>query len=179
MDPKSGRCAILFPHGVLFRREEQEMRQKLLEQDAVECVLGLGPNLFYNSPMEACVVICRSQKPKARRGKVLFIDALKDVARERATSFLKPEHQNKIESAYRTFAEVDGFAKVATLAEIAAKDYSLSIPLYVGRAEQVSEGEEKTLPQAWKEWETSGKGFWKGMDQLVERLDEMAKAKTP
>ena len=54
LDPKTGRCAILFPHGVLFRNEEAEMRRKLVESDLLECVLGLGPNLFYNSPMEAC-----------------------------------------------------------------------------------------------------------------------------
>ena len=63
LDPKTGRCAILFPHGVLFRNEEAEMRRKLVESDLVECVLGLGPNLFYNSPMEACVVVCRTRKP--------------------------------------------------------------------------------------------------------------------
>ena len=62
MDPETGRCAILFPHGVLFRNEEAEMRRKLIEADLVECVLGLGPGLFYNSPMEACVIICRSRK---------------------------------------------------------------------------------------------------------------------
>ncbi|MCP4427663.1 MAG: SAM-dependent DNA methyltransferase, partial [Chloroflexi bacterium] len=45
MDPNTGRCAILFPHGVLFRKEEAGMRQKLVEADLVECVLGLGPNL--------------------------------------------------------------------------------------------------------------------------------------
>ena len=68
LDPKTGRCAILFPHGVLFRNEEAEMRRKLVESDLLECVLGLGPNLFYNSPMEACVVICRTQKPAERQG---------------------------------------------------------------------------------------------------------------
>ena len=66
--PKTGRCAILFPHGVLFRKEEAEMRRKLIEADLIECVLGLGPNLFYNSPMEACVVICRTAKPKSAQG---------------------------------------------------------------------------------------------------------------
>ena len=67
--PKTGRCAILFPHGVLFRQEEADMRRKLIEADLIECVLGLGPNLFYNSPMEACVVVCRTSKPKARKGR--------------------------------------------------------------------------------------------------------------
>ena len=67
LDPQTGRCAILFPHGVLFRQEAAAMRSALIERDLVECVLGLGPNLFYNSPMEACVVICRTRKPPERR----------------------------------------------------------------------------------------------------------------
>jgi type I restriction enzyme M protein len=76
MDATTGRCAILFPHGVLFRQEEAEKREKLVKTDLVACGLGLGPNLFYNSPMKACVVVCRTQKPPERQGKILFIDAL-------------------------------------------------------------------------------------------------------
>ncbi len=121
LDPKTGRCAILFPHGVLFRNEEAEMRRKLVESDLLECVLGLGPNLFYNSPMEACVVICRTQKPADRQGKILFIDAVHEVARERAQSFLKPEHQERILAAYQAFADEPGFATVATIAEVLAE----------------------------------------------------------
>ena len=64
------------------------MRRKLIEADVIECVLGLGPNLFYNSPMEACVVICRTAKTKERRNKILFINAVNEVTRERAQSFL-------------------------------------------------------------------------------------------
>ncbi|MFN9539803.1 MAG: N-6 DNA methylase, partial [Planctomycetota bacterium] len=73
LKPKSGRCAILFQHGVLFRDAEQEMRRKLIETDLIDCIIGLGPNLFYNSPMEACIVICRTSKPKVRRNRILFI----------------------------------------------------------------------------------------------------------
>ena len=131
LDPKTGRCAILFPHGVLFRNEEAEMRRRLVESDLLECVLGLGPNLFYNSPMEACVVICRTQKPADRQGKILFIDAVHEVARERAQSFLRPEHQQRILAAYQAFADEPGFAAVATLDEVLEKDGSLSIPRYV------------------------------------------------
>src|SRR2546421_12221395 len=86
--PGSGRCAILFPHGVLFRQEEAEMRRRLVEADLIECVLGLGPNLFYNSSMEACVVICRTEKPDARGGRILLINAVDEFARERTQSFL-------------------------------------------------------------------------------------------
>src|SRR5207244_681717 len=79
LDPKSGRCAILFPHGVLFRNEEAEMRRKLVDSDLLECVLGLGPNLFYNSPLEACVVLCRTQKPADGRGKVINVGDLRST----------------------------------------------------------------------------------------------------
>ena len=129
--PKTGRCAILFPHGVLFRQEEAEMRRKLIEADLIECVLGLGPNLFYNSPMEACVVICRTAKPKARKGKILFINAVNEVTRERAQSFLTDDHIERIVAAYESVQGRTGFTRVATLEEIRAKDGNLSIPLYV------------------------------------------------
>jgi type I restriction enzyme M protein len=174
MDPKTGRCAILFPHGVLFRREEAELRRKLVEADLVECVLGLGPNLFYNSSMEACVLICRTTKPAARRGKVLLIDAVNEVARERAMSTLRPEHQARIAAAYAAFADEPGFARVATKADIEAQAWSLSIPLYVKRTQNGARPQASaaaTLPALWAEWEESGRAFWQEMDDLVVMLD--------
>ncbi len=86
--------------------------------DLVECVLGLGPNLFYNSPMEACVVVCRTQEAAAAQGQ----DAVHrrgERGRPRAGAELpEPEHQQRILAAYETFADEPGFAKVATLDEI-------------------------------------------------------------
>ncbi len=132
---KTGRCAILFPHGVLFRQEEAEMRRKLIEADLIECVLGLGPNLFYNSPMEACIVICRTAKPKGRKRRVLFINAVNEVSRERAQSFLTDEHIERVVAAYRDFKDDTGFARVATLEEIRQQGDNLNIPLYVAAVE--------------------------------------------
>jgi type I restriction enzyme M protein len=108
------------------------MRRKLIEADLIECVLGLGPNLFYNSPMEACVVVCRTQNPKARRGKILFINAVNEVTRERAQSFLTDEHLMRVVRAYRDFKDEPGFTCVVPMEEIRAKEGNLSIPLYVG-----------------------------------------------
>ena len=132
--PKSGRCAILFPHGVLFRQEETEMRTKIIDADLIECVLGLGPNLFYNSPMEACVVICRTAKPKERQGKIIFINAVSEVTRERAQSFLTDGHVERIVQAYVQFKDEPGFSRVAMLEEIRAREGNLSIPQYVAPA---------------------------------------------
>ncbi|MCP5055941.1 MAG: SAM-dependent DNA methyltransferase [bacterium] len=172
MDPKTGRCAILFPHGVLFRNEEAEMRTNLIETDQLECVLGLGPNLFYNSPMEACVLICRTSKTPDRRGKILFIDALNEVAREKAQSFLKPEHQARILEVYQKFADQPGFAFVATIEDVLANDGDLSIPKYVEKvASDGDEGGSRDLPAAWLSLEDDGSVFWTEMNSLVEMLD--------
>ena len=95
MNPGSGRCAILFPHGILFRNEEKEMRKKLVQSDMVDCVIGLGPNLFFNAPMEACIVICRTNKDVNRRGKILFIDAKNEVTRKSSQSYLEEKHISK------------------------------------------------------------------------------------
>jgi type I restriction enzyme M protein len=91
MDKQTGRCAILFPHGVLFRKEEQEMRRKLVEADWVECVLGLGPNLFYNSSMESCVVVCRSRKPASPEPcRLPTLRGKRTACRSRSTSNAHP-----------------------------------------------------------------------------------------
>ena len=131
LDENTGRCAILFPHGVLFRNEESAMREKLVRSDAVECVIGLGPNLFYNSPMEACIMICRMNKRPDRRGQVLFINAINEVERKNAQSFLEDKHIQRIAKAYETYGTEEGFARVVTIQDIADNNFSLSIPLYV------------------------------------------------
>jgi type I restriction enzyme M protein len=179
LDPKTGRCAILFPHGVLFRKEEADMRENLIRRDLVECVLGLGPGLFYNSPMEACVVICCTQKPKARKGKVLFIDAVNEIARERAQSFLRVDNQSRILAAYKSFTDDPGLAAVADTAGIEQQGWSLSIPLYVARpmsgaAETGAATEPKSLADAWAAWQADGESFWEQMDNVTAMLDGLA-----
>jgi len=172
-----GRCAVLWPHGVLFRNEEQSMRAKMVELDWVEAVIGLGPNLFYNSPMESCIVVCNRRKPKARKGKVLFIDALNEVTRERAQSFLKPEQQQRILKTFSDFAAEDGFSAVATLDQILANGSNLSIPMYVKKLTATHAGDDVNKPasllEAWEKWEADGREFWNHMDALVETLDTL------
>jgi len=131
MNDKSGRCAILLPHGVLGRDEEKDIRANLVESDLVECVIGIGRNLFYNSPMEACVMICKQNKRAERKGKILFIDAKEKVTRKNAESNLEPEHIKDILDAYLKYDNIDGFSNVATIDEIKQKGYMLAIPLYV------------------------------------------------
>ncbi len=170
LDPTTGRCAILFPHGVLFRDEEADMRQKMVDADVIDAVIGLGPNLFYNSPMEACIVICRTSKPKDREGKVLFIDAVDQVTRERAQSFLAPAHIARITNAYRAFDNEDGFAAVATIDEIAKQQHKLSIPLYVKRAAAAGNGA-GDLAEAVAAWRASSAELRAAAAELLTLLE--------
>ena len=178
MKSKSGRCAILFPHGVLFRNEELAMREKLVVHDVVECVLGLGPNLFYNSPMEACVVICRMNKPKERRNKVLFINAVNEVTRERAQSFLTNDHRQRIVAAYQAFDDEEGFARMVGNDEIRENDYSLNLPLYVNviRSDRSHENDcdgDFNLTDAIANWQESSKSIRASMVTLFDVLEEV------
>ena len=154
--PKTGRCAILYPHGVLFRQEEAEMRKKLIEADVIDCVIGLGPNLFYNSSMEACIAICRTSKPKARKGRLLFINAINEVTRERAQSFLTDEHIDRIVAAYRNFKDEPGLARVVALEEVRNQGGNLNIPLYVGVSDQnkppTSEAKSFSISESLSAW---------------------------
>ena len=176
--PGTGRCAILFPHGVLFRDEEREMRRKIVEHDLIECVIGLGPNLFYNSPMEACVVICRTHKPRGRKGRLLLINAVNDVARERSQSFLRDEHIDRIVAAYRGFKDIDGFVRAVGIEEIRPNAHNLSIPLYVrsanGNGSAKNGGERPALEATIRAWEKSSMELRTSMSKLFEALREEA-----
>lgn len=152
MKQNSGRCAILFPHGILFRNEEKNMREKLVRSDLLECVIGLGPNLFYNSPMEACIVICRAKKPENHKGHILFINAVNEVTRKNAQSYLEHHHIDKIAKAYEKFASDNNIAKKASIREVEKNDFSLSIPLYVKDPSAITIESVMTVQDSYDAW---------------------------
>ena len=153
MKDKTGRCAILFPHGVLFRSEERQMREKLVRSDLVDCVIGLGPNLFYNSPMEACIVICRTEKQDTHKNHVLFINALNEVTRKNARSYLEPQHIERISKAYNAYKTEEGFAKKVSIRDIEKNDFSLNIPLYVQvTMEETKEQDTRSVQECYDDW---------------------------
>lgn len=138
LDPKNGRCVVLWPHGVLFRDAENDIRKKMIEGDFVDAVIGLGKNLFYNSAMESCLLVCKMNKPKERKGKILFIDAKDELRMEKTIAWLEPRHIQKISDAYWDFKDQEGFAKVVTADEVLLNNSSLSVHSYI-KQDQASE----------------------------------------
>ena len=131
MNEKTGRCAILFPHGVLFRDEELKMREMLIAKDWLDCIIGLGPNLFFNASMEACIIICRKNKSNRRKGKVLFIDAKAEVTRKNGESYLEEHHIEKILKTYNDYSSEEGFSVVIDNQDIIVNKSLLGIQYYV------------------------------------------------
>jgi type I restriction enzyme M protein len=138
-----GMVVTVMPHGVLFRGgAEKEIRKKFLEEDLIEAVVGLPPNLFYGASIPACILVMRPNlpghapnrsKPEDRRGKVLFINADAEFHAGRAQNYLRPEHVEKIVSTFDRFEDVPAYARRVTLEEISdpANDWNLNIRRYV------------------------------------------------
>ena len=168
LKPDTGRCIVLWPHGILFRDAEREMRRKMIESDCVDCVIGLGPNLFYNSPMEACLLICRMQKSSDRRGKILFINAVEEVKRDKTISMLEERHIDKIFKAYKEYKDIPGFAKVVKNEQILENDATLNISQYVSRLEVTDDVPKQTLEELLEEWEKNKVQLYEEMNKLLE-----------
>lgn len=128
----TGRMTVVLPHGALFRKgAEGKIRKALLEQDLLEAVIGLGPNVFYGTQSAACVMIFKQNKAVEKKQKVLFIDASDQIRVGRAQNFLEPVHVKQIYDWYHNYADVENYVKVASIDELKENDYNLNIPLYV------------------------------------------------
>ncbi len=168
MSDKNGRCAILLPHGILFRTEESDVRKQMILSDKVEAVIGLGPNLFYNAPMEACVLICNNRKSEQLKGRIIFINAKNEVTRKNAESYLEQSHIEKIVSAYRIEKDVPDFKRIVDLDEIERNKYDLSIQKYVFINDVSSD--KVDFNDALAEWESSHSMMSLLMTELLNML---------
>lgn len=134
MKPGSGRMAVVVPHGVLFRgAAEGRIRQKLIEENLLDVVIGLPEKLFYGTGIPAAVLLLRKKKSDH---KVLFIDASRDYQDGKNQNLLRPQDLERIEQAVRERRDVDKYAHLATVEEIAGNDFNLNIPRYVSTFEE-------------------------------------------
>ena len=148
LKPDTGRGAMLWPHGVLFRDSEFEIRKQVIESDIIDAVIGLGPNLFYNSPMESCIVVLGTNKPKERKNKILFINGVEHVTRERAHSRLSEKDLEVLVNAYFK-PEESAIARLVDLDEVRQNNHNLSIPLYISLKK---EQETLSMDQLLDDW---------------------------
>ncbi len=170
LNPKTGRAAMLWPHGVLFRDSEATIRRQVIEADLIEAVIGLGPNLFYNSPMESCVVVLRCNKSAERKNKILFINGVEQVTRERAHSRLSDNNLKVLTEAYFEPEKHPGITALVDIDEIRANQHNLSIPLYM---QNDSGHEVHDIEQAIEAWKVSRVKLKKQTTDLFKSLVEL------
>lgn len=168
LDLDNGRFAILWPHGILFRDAEAVMRRKMIESDQIEAVIGVGANLFYNSPMEAMILVGNTNKPAERKGKVLFVNGKDDVIDNKGLAYLTTEHINKLYQAYTDFTDIPHYSTVATNEEILALDGNMNINFYVKKDNSDSE---ICFSTALSDWQQSGDDLKASMNKLFEAAE--------
>lgn len=159
-----GRMAVVLPHGSLFRKgAEGKIREALLREDLLEAVIGLGPNLFYGTPLAASIMVFRQSKEVSKVGKVIFIDASDQIRVGRAQNYLEYENISQIFDWLKEYKDVENYVKIASIEEIEENDYNLNIPLYVEKIieDNLPSVEEAltNLKSAWNESQKAEEDF--------------------
>lgn len=124
-----GTAAIVEFPGVLYRSgAEQKIRKYLVSNNYVDTVVQLAANMFFGTPIATCLLILKKNKADNR---VCFIDASNEFIHEGNKNKLSPENISKIYNTYMNKEEIAHFSHVVTIADIAEKDYNLSVSTYV------------------------------------------------
>ncbi|UUS62229.1 MULTISPECIES: type I restriction-modification system subunit M [unclassified Acinetobacter] len=137
LKPVTGRMGVVVPHGVLFRgSSEGKIREKLINENLLDAVIGLPEKLFYGTGIPAAILIFKKQKSD---DSVLFIDASREFKSGKNQNNLTEDNIAKIIETYRARESVDKYAYLATLQEVKDNDYNLNIPRYVDTFEEEAE----------------------------------------
>ena len=139
MDPKTGRCAVILPQGVLFHTgKEGQIRKQLVESDKLEAVITLVSGLFYSTGVSACILVLNNNKPASHKGKVALIDGSGIYTAVRAQNIMTEQNVQTVFELYDNYEDIVEKAKIVTLEDIAAKDYTLAVNSYIEKQAQES-----------------------------------------
>lgn len=168
MKPKTGRMAVVVPHGVLFRgSSEGKIRQKLIEENLLDAVIGLPEKLFYGTGIPAAVLIFRKDKTD---NNVLFIDASREFKAGKNQNQLSEENIAKVVDTYKQRENLDKYAYLASLEEIQENDFNLNIPRYVDTFEEEEEIDLMAVQAERKEIEAEIAKLNEQMDGYLKEL---------
>lgn len=141
---KEGRISVVVPHGVLFRSgAEGRIRQKMIEDNLLDAVIGLPGNLFPSTSIPVAILLFDRSREKgganAQQRNVMFIDASREYTSGKNQNTLEAEHIDKIITTCKSCKEVDKYAHLAGFDEIKENDFNLNIPRYVDTFEKEEE----------------------------------------
>jgi type I restriction enzyme M protein len=156
-----GRIGVIVPHGVLFRGGgEGVIRQKLIEDNLLEAVIGLPAGLFYGTGIPAAILLFnKARKPwdeakTERDSHVLFIDASREYADDKKQNRLRDEDIAKVVQTFKDYAEIEKYSHRATLDELKEAEFNLNIPRYVDTFEEEEDIDIKAVQQEIEQLES-------------------------
>jgi type I restriction enzyme M protein len=166
-----GRVGVVLSHGALFRSGvEAKIRKNIVDEDLLDSVIGLGPNLFYGTGISACIIIFRAKKAAPKKNKVLFIDASELYQKGRAQNHFLVDHASAVLTLYEKYADVPGKSRIVDIKEIMNKEYNLSISRYIKKRIIT---EEINLKDAVKEIENAYHDFIESEKKVKSLLREV------
>lgn len=131
----TGKGAVILPHGVLFRgNAEARIRENLLKQGYIKGIIGLPANLFYGTPIPACIIVIDKVQAHSRKG-IFMIDASKGFIKDGNKNRLRAQDIHKVVDVFTKQLEQPRYSRMVPLSEIAANDYNLNIPRYIDASE--------------------------------------------
>ncbi len=131
----TGKGAVILPHGVLFRgNAEAEIRKKIIRRGFIKGIIGLPANLFYGTGIPACIILLDKEHAAGRTG-IFMIDASKSFSKDGNKNRLRHQDIHKIVDVFNRQLELPRYARMVSVAEIAANDYNLNIPRYIDSSE--------------------------------------------
>ena len=170
-----GRVAVVVPHGVLFRgAAEGRIRQKMIEENLLDAVIGLPGNLFPTTNIPVAILVFDRSREKGGvnqdRRDVLFIDASREFINGKNRNTISAEHIQKIIQTYKERKDVEKYAHAADLTEIEENDFNLNIPRYVDTFE---EEEEIDIDAVQQEIDTLTKELADLQKKMAQKLGEI------
>lgn len=169
MNPKTGRCAVVLPQGVLFRGgKEADMRKQLIESDKLECVITLVSGVFYSTGVSACILLLNNNKLPSHKGKICMIDGSKFYTPKRAQVLMTQEDIDKVFKIYQNYEDEVEVSKIITIADAKENDYSLALNNYIEKKKTETATPEEVKQQYFQAYENMLKAEEKMKKLLIE-----------
>lgn len=132
MDPKSGRCAVVLPQGVLFHSgKEGDIREQLVRSDKLEAVITLASGVFYSTGVSACILFLNNKKEHKHKGRICLIDGTEIYTPQRAQNIISPDNVNTLYKLYTDYVDVIEKCKIVTIDDVENGGFELSIKKYI------------------------------------------------
>lgn len=162
-----GKMAVILPHGVLFRENEKEVRERLIKDNCIEAIIGLPENLFHSTRIPVIIMIISKNR---KEESVLFIDASQDYENDRKNNILSKEYQDKIIYTFIEKKEIADYSHLASKEEIINNEFDLTIKKYIQKRKKLEKVDREELTKDVKKLKLEQERLEENIKDVLEVL---------